>query len=127
MRFLLDTHVWLWLQVSPTRIRRETLRELEDPAHGLVLSTASSWEIAIKYSLGNLREPPAAYVVSRLGGSGISSLAIEHRQALAVATLPWDHRDPFDRLLVVQALADHLVLVTADEAFRPYDVEQWAA
>lgn len=129
MRFLLDTHVWLWLQVSPDRVRPTALRQLEDPAHDVVLSAASSWEIAIKYGLGKLHlpVPPAEYVVTRLSGSGITSLPIEQRHALGVADLPRHHRDPFGRLLVAQARMEGLVLVTADPALDPYDVERLSA
>ncbi|MHB8452453.1 MAG: type II toxin-antitoxin system VapC family toxin, partial [Mycobacteriales bacterium] len=92
-------------------------------------SAASCWEIAIKYGLGKLPlpVPPAEYVVTRLRGSGITSLAIEHRHALAVAELPRHHRDPFDRLLVAQARQEGFLLVTADPAFEPYDVERLPA
>lgn len=128
MKLLLDTHVWLWLQSAPERLD-ETLTPVADPANDLLLSAASSWEIAIKWELGKLSlpEPPETYVPDRVASSGVIALPVEHAHALAVARLPRHHRDPFDRLLIVQALAEHAVLVTADRALGRYDAELlWA-
>lgn len=125
MRILLDTHVWLWLQATPERLPEPSLELVHDPENEILLSAASSWEIAIKYALGRLPlpEPPAEYVPSRVAASGTSPLPIEHRHALHVASLPRHHRDPFDRLLVAQASLEGLPLLTADPAFRPYNIE----
>lgn len=124
MRFLVDTHCWLWLQASPERLAVRVLSLLEDPANDLFLSAASSWEIAIKYALGKLPlpEPPSRYVPRRMTASGSRGLAIEHAHTLRVAELPLHHRDPFDRLLVAQAQIEKLVLVTIDRQFQSYDV-----
>jgi len=125
VRFLVDTHCWLWLQASPERLASEVLSLLADPANDLLLSAASSWEIAIKYALGKLPlpEPPARYVPRRMMASGSRGLAIEHAHTLRVAELPLHHRDPFDRLLVAQAQIEKLVLVTVDRQFESYDVQ----
>lgn len=128
MRLLLDTQVWLWLQHAPERLG-DTLPLAEDRANDLLFSAASSWEIAIKWQLGKLTlpEPPDVYVPDRVATSGVRPIAVEHSHALAVATLPPHHADPFDRLLVVQAGAEHASLVTADRALAPYDVDiVWA-
>lgn len=124
MRLLLDTHVFLWLQTEPARLG-PTLDVLADREHDLVLSAASSWEIAIKHALGRLPLPasPSEYVPGRARTSGVELLAVEHADALAVAELPRLHRDPFDRLLVSQARRRDLVLVTADHELGRYDVE----
>lgn len=129
MKLLLDTHVWLWLQASPDRIEPGTLAQLEDVSNELLLSAASSWEIAIKYAIGRLPlpVPPNDYVESRMARSGTSGLPVQHRHALQVATLPMHHRDPFDRLLVAQAQVENTVLVTADRQIDPYDVERLSA
>lgn len=128
MKLLLDTHVFLWLQTDPQRVggALETLRAEE---HDLLLSAASSWEIAIKHSLGRLPLPiaPTAYVPSRAQRSGVDLLAVEHADALAVSELPPHHRDPFDRLLVAQARRRELTLVTADAGMGRYDVPVLAA
>lgn len=125
MRFLLDTHVWLWLLTEPERIDPKVLDRLGDRANQLLLSAASSWEIAIKHQLGRLRLPehPATYVPDRLRRSGVTPLPVEHGHALEVARLPPHHRDPFDRLLVAQASLLRLPLVTADRRLAACDVE----
>lgn len=124
MRLLLDTHIWLWLQQAPERLGG-ALALAENPANELLLSAASSWEIAIKWQLGRLAlpSPPAEYVPDRVASSGVVPLSVEHVHTLAVGELPAHHRDPFDRLLVVQAVAEGAALVTADSAMRSYDVE----
>jgi len=129
VRLLLDTHVWLWLQHAPERLGADALRDVEDPGNDVLLSAASSWEIAIKWALGKLPlpAPPDQYVPDRVLTSGVTPLPIQHRHALAVAQLPLHHRDPFDRLLVAQAREEAAVIVTGDRAFAAYDVEvRWA-
>jgi PIN domain nuclease of toxin-antitoxin system len=111
--------------VSPARFSRSTVEALENPDNELFLSAASSWEIAIKHSLGRLElpEPPSEFVPSRMARSGVIGLAVEHRHALTVADLPPHHRDPFDRLLVAQALVESLPILTADPQLSRYGVE----
>ena len=124
MSYLLDTHVWLWLQTSPERIRPDLLAELQDRGTRLFLSAASGWEIAVKWSLGRLSlpGPPAEYVPARMRRTGVAGLAVEHVHALRVATLPTHHRDPFDRLLIAQAQVENVPIVTVDPLFDAYDV-----
>jgi len=96
----------------------------------LYLSAASSWEIAIKTQLGRLKlpEPIERYVPSRLAEQGITAVPVEHAHALAVAALPAEHADPFDRLLVAQARVERMSVLTADPAFTLYGVDViWAA
>ena len=102
----------------------EVVAQLEDPANEMLLSAASSWEIAIKYALGQLPLPelPHRYVPARMAASGTRGLAIEHAHALRVAGLPRHHRDPFDRLLVAQAQIEKLTIVTVDPQLALYDV-----
>jgi len=128
-RYLVDTHVWLWMQVDPARIGARALGLIEDRATVLFLSAASSWEISIKFRLGKLHlpKPPAVYVPDRMRRSATHPLPVEHDHALRVAELPVHHRDPFDRLLVAQAQALDIPIVTADDQFKPYDVEIVAA
>ncbi len=124
MKFLLDTHCWLWLQAERKRFNAELLETLADPASERYLSAASVCEIAIKYAVGKLPlpEPPAIYVPERMRLSRFEGLAIMQTHVLAVAVLPPHHRDPFDRVLVAQARVEGLTLVTADAMLERYDV-----
>ena len=122
-KVLLDTHVFLWLLAEPERLGAH-LRLVEDPANSMLLSAASSWEIAIKVRLGRLALPddPKRYVPDRMRAIGAEPLAVEHAHALEVAALPPLHRDPFDRILVAQARHLDLTILTADAALASYDV-----
>lgn len=123
MRLLLDTHAFLWLHTARKRLG-EHLAVAVDPHTELLLSAASSWEIAIKHALGRLPlpEPPQRYVPSRMRAIGAVAVPIEHSHALAVAALPPLHGDPFDRLLVAQARALDVPILTADAAVAQYPV-----
>lgn len=123
MRLLLDTHVFLWLLASPERLGKH-LHSIEDPSNELLLSAASSWEIAIKVRIGRLVLPddPKRYVPDRMRAIGAEPLPVQHAHALAVAELPLLHRDPFDRLLIAQARHLRLRIVTADPEIARYDV-----
>jgi PIN domain nuclease of toxin-antitoxin system len=129
MIVLLDTQCWLWMNEAPERFSGDARRLIESRETSLLLSSASAWEIAIKYGLGKLRLPvsPAEYVPSRLQPTRTSPLPISHEHALRTAELPPHHRDPFDRLLVAQAQIERLPVLTADGQFEAYDVDViWA-
>jgi len=117
MNYLLDTHVFLWLLGDPDRIAEETLRHLANTDNRLVVSAVSAWEVATKVRLGKLES--ARNLVStwsaRVGGE---DLVITPAHALLAGSILWRHRDPFDRLLVAQALADNLTLVSNDGAMN---------
>lgn len=123
--YLVDTHVWLWMQTDPGRMRDEAREVVEDVANELFLSAASAWEIAIKYRIGRLPlpEPPMTYVPERMRRSGTTPLAVEPVHALRTSELPDHHRDPFDRLLIAQAQILGIPLVTADRQLEAYDLE----
>lgn len=97
---------------------------VEDPENQLLLSAASSWEIAIKHALGKLPLPlpPMEYVLGRMETSGTSPLPIQHSHTLHVGSLPRHHRDPFDRLLIAQAQMEGLPILTSDGQFQAYEV-----
>ncbi len=123
MKLLLDTHTFLWLHAEPERFGRHLAR-IEDARNDLVVSAATSWEIAIKHARGRLPlpDPPQRYIPELIRRIGAESLAIEHSHALAVGLLPTLHRDPFDRLIVAQAQSIDATLVTADERLAQYPV-----
>ena len=114
------------MQVEPERFSQITMdRVLLEPEAELLLSAASSWEIAIKYRLGKLPlpSPPGEYVPSRMRSSGVAGLPVEHAHSLHTASLPLHHRDPFDRLLIAQAQLESIPILTADPVFGDYEVE----
>jgi PIN domain nuclease of toxin-antitoxin system len=125
VKVLLDTQAWLWLQDRVGRFSYSTLEILQDPDTDRILSMASAWEVSIKFALGKLRLPeaPDRYLPDRLALSMTRILPIELRHALHVAQLPPYHRDPFDRMLVAQALIERMPLLTADKRFSAYGVE----
>jgi PIN domain nuclease of toxin-antitoxin system len=125
MRFLLDTHAFLWLAADDERAPTR-LRELfADPSNECLLSAASVWEMAIKSSLGKLSlATPLEHLVRGGIEQGVRLLPVAAEHAYLVETLPFHHRDPFDRLLVAQALHEGLGLLSRDERLDPYPVER---
>ncbi|MBA2450913.1 MAG: type II toxin-antitoxin system VapC family toxin [Chloroflexi bacterium] len=124
MRVLLDTHVLLWLLAGSERVSDRTRSLLADPSNDVFTSVASAWEIAIKVGLGKLNVPPAlvTWLPQQLAASRLAVLPITIEHALGVERLPTHHADPFDRLLVAQAMAEDLVLATGDRYLERYDV-----
>lgn len=125
MKYLLDTEVWLWSLSEPDRLNSRAKKLLADGTQEIYLSAASSWEIAVKYAMGKLPlpEPPDRYVTQRMTAQGLRALTISHDHALRVYALAHHHKDPFDRLLIAQAEAERLTLLTADAAFKDYGVK----
>jgi len=114
---------------DPDRLSRRARRLVQRSDSELFLSAATAWEIAIKWGVGKLTLPadPVEYVRSRVADTGVQPLAIRHEHATQVARLPPHHRDPFDRLLIAQAVVEDLVLLTGDRQIEPYDVRvEWA-
>jgi PIN domain nuclease of toxin-antitoxin system len=123
-RLLLDTHVCLWWRAEPSRLAAE-VRERIASADMVFVSAASAWEAAIKVSLGRLELPDT--IEAGVLASGFERLLITFAHAEHAAGLPRLHGDPFDRMLVAQARAEGLTLVTHDRLLAPYDVEiLWA-
>ena len=125
MRLLLDTHCLLWARAAPARLSREARRALTDPRHQLFVSVASVWEIVIKHALGRLElaHAPESLVPRLIAATQAVALPIEQSHALRLARLPLHHRDPFDRILIAQALVERLTILTADQRFSDYDVK----
>jgi PIN domain nuclease of toxin-antitoxin system len=125
MKYLLDTMVWLWSLGSVENIGDEGRAILTDKNADIYLSTASSWEIAIKAKIGKstLPEPPPRYIPKRLAEQNIQALTINQTHALKVYDLPLHHRDPFDRLIIAQALIEEMVVLTSNRDFEKYPVQ----
>lgn len=125
MRFLIDTNCWLWMVAEPERLSKPSRQRILDVTNERILSAASAWEIALKYSIGKLElpEPPHEFVPNRMASTLTTPLAIQHQHALQAARLPLHHRDPFDRLLIAQALIERIPIMTADRQFKAYGVE----
>jgi PIN domain nuclease of toxin-antitoxin system len=121
MRFLLDTHFVLWLPLDDPRIRAEARTILLNPANEFMFSVSSIWEIAIKERLRKPDFPHDPREIRRLLiENGYAELAIESRHAVLVDSLPLIHKDPFDRILIAQAMAEGITLLTADPVIAKY-------
>lgn len=124
MKLLLDTHVLLWVLVQPGKLSPRVVDAVSDVRNDVFVSAINIWELAIKASLG--RQPlPAdwtAQVKAICASERFMVLPVTPDHAFAVQHLPWHHRDPFDRMLVAQALTEGLMLVSSDREIVPYDV-----
>lgn len=123
MKVLLDTHAFLWFVLGDDRLSSRALAVIANPESEVLVSPATFWEIAIKVSLGKyaLTEPIDRFMERTLSANRFSLHPIAPRHLAALSSLPFHHRDPFDRLLVATAIADELSLVAADIAFDAYD------
>ncbi len=126
MRALLDTHAFLWWLADSRRLSRTAYRAIADEENDIVVSAASAWEITTKYRLGRLPEGAVAAVdvAGSIAGQGFGELTISVADAERAGRLPGPHRDPFDRMLIAQALARDLVIVSVDAAFDRYGVNR---
>jgi len=121
MRLLLDTHVLLWAAAAPERLSADARARIEDAGNLPVFSAASIWEVAIKSGLGREDFRVNAAVLRRgLLDNGYEELAISGEHAAAIATLPPLHKDPFDRMLIAQAMTEGIMLLTADDLVAQY-------
>jgi PIN domain nuclease of toxin-antitoxin system len=126
MRVLLDTHALLWFINGDTRLSDAARKVIDDDSVEIYLSLASVWEISIKYGLGDLKltGKPQECLPSLLSDAGVHLLPITFDHVTAIADLPQHHRDPFDRLILVQSQLENLTLVSGDTAFDPYGIKR---
>jgi PIN domain nuclease of toxin-antitoxin system len=124
MKLLLDTHTLLWFIWDDPLLSTAAKQLIVDPANQKFVSVASCWEIAIKVSIGKLRlgEPARTFLPREIAGNKFDLLPIALEHATLVETFPFHHRDPFDRLLIAQALVEHAAIVGADRDFDAYGV-----
>lgn len=128
MKYLLDTQAFLWFLLDDNRLSTPARTAIEH-ADTLYLSPASHWEIAIKIGLGKyaLPEPFEQFMDRELANNCVAILPIEIKHTARLTTLPFHHRDPFDRLVIAQALAEALPIVSVDAQFDAYGVQRiWA-
>lgn len=118
MRYLLDTHVFLWHTIDSRQLRAPA-RKLIEGATAVFVSSASIWELAIKAGLGKIEADPEL-LIAAIEASGFVELPVSARHGARVAALPHLHKDPFDRLLVAQALCEPLILLTHDDTLKGY-------
>lgn len=125
MRLLLDTRVWLWSISDPDRLSADVTGLVKDEANDVLLSAASVWEICDKAAAGTLTltGTPQAQLPGYMRRSGVQPLPITAEHVLRAASLPPHHSDPIDRMLVAQAQAEQLTIVSADEWVAAYEVE----
>lgn len=126
MRYLLDSHVFLWFFAEPEKLRPEARRTIENDENEIFLSVASVWELGLKAALGKLALPCTVreYVSSRTQQAAIEILPVRLTHVFVVNELPFHHRDPFDRILVAQTKCEGLILVTDDRQMEKYGVRQ---
>jgi len=126
LRVLLDTHSLLWLVTDDSRLSNVARETFLDADNELLCSAVIGFEIAVKYSLGKLKldEPPRRFIENRIRKNALTPLPITLDHATRVAELPFHHRDPFDRLLVAQALEEGLPLLSADKILSAYGIQR---
>jgi PIN domain nuclease of toxin-antitoxin system len=122
VRILLDTCAFLWAITDAPQLSREARARIVDPANDVYLSAASAWEIAVKWQRGRLKltVPPERLVPVQRDAHGVAALPIDEESALHVTRLPELHRDPFDRMLVSQAIVHGLTIFTPDRLVSQY-------
>jgi PIN domain nuclease of toxin-antitoxin system len=125
MRYLLDTSVFLWVLTGEDKLNPRAQEILTSASSELHFSAVGTWEITIKFALGALRlpKPPRQFVLHALRSWPMQALNITHEHALHAGELPMHHRDPFDRMLIAQALVEEMTLLTADRTFQKYEAD----
>ena len=125
MKFLLDTHVFLWWITDSPLISRKVRELMSEGSSDLFWSSASSWEIAVKYASGKLPLPdkPELFIPSELANNRISSLSITDDHSFEAGKLPIHHRDPFDRMLIAQSNLENMPLISSDQIISHYEVK----
>ncbi|MBA3872439.1 MAG: type II toxin-antitoxin system VapC family toxin [Anaerolineae bacterium] len=126
MKLLLDTHTFLWFISKSPKITLEARNQITDNPDQLFLSIVSLWEIAIKVSIGKLtlQQPFETLFPHQLRINGIKQLEVSVSHTALVSKLPFHHNDPFDRMLIAQAITENVAIISADKAFDAYGVDR---
>lgn len=128
MKLLLDTHTFIWWDSDPNKLSPKALSLCQDTANTLIISVASAWEMRIKAQLGKLKltVPLADIIASQQQSSNVEVLSVSLPHVLALEQLPDYHKDPFDRILIAQAIVENAILISRDIVFEQYPVNvQW--
>ena len=120
MNFLLDTHILLWFLENDSKLSNQVRKVITNPENLIFVSAISAWEISIKQSLGKLIAPSNLEEALRFSRLEVLEMKLVH--GIKVADLPMYHKDPFDRMLIAQALVERLSIITVDGKFKFYDV-----
>ena len=125
MRVLLDTHAFIWWANDDPSLSLSAKRVIEDRSNEIFLSAITSWEMAIKSAIGKLllAQPVSSFIDAQIAQYNFRPLTITHEHAYQVETMTMHHNDPFDRLLIAQALMEDLVILTRDSEFSQYGVK----
>ena len=126
MRLLLDTHTFLWFITNDPQLSAAARALIADPANEILISPASYWEIAIKVRLGKypLSAPYLTFITQGIDDNGFTVLPIEPKHTEVLTTLPLHHRDPFDRLIVAQAMVEGISVVSVDPQLDAYSIRR---
>jgi PIN domain nuclease of toxin-antitoxin system len=126
MNILLDTHAYLWFIGGDGNLSQSSRDAIEDPLNLKIISVASLWEITIKHSIGklDLHNGIQPVLTEHITSNGFDLLSIEVGHLVKLGTMPMHHRDPFDRLLIAQAMSDNLAVCSADAIFSTYDIDR---
>ena len=126
MKLLLDTHPWLWFHLGDPQLTEVAKNQILDPANAKFVSPASFWEISLKIALGKyvLNKPYRQFMQEAIEGQGFRILQITPDHTECVTTLPFHHRDPFDRLIVAQSQFEQLPLISADSLLDIYGIQR---
>lgn len=126
MTYLLDTHTFLWFISADSSLSASAKALIESAENAVYLSIASLWEIAIKVSLGKLEVPSpfTDYMLAQLHENDITVLEMKIEHTGVVATLPFHHRDPFDRMIIAQSLSESIAVIGKDEIFDAYGIQR---
>lgn len=124
MRLLLDTCTFLWIVTGSSRLSKQAAEWFSDPSNEVFLSVVSAWEIAVKHSLGTLRlpAPPIDFIPSQREAHGIAAISLTEEEVLYLPKIPKLHRDPFDRMLICQAVVNGFAVLTPDEQISQYPI-----
>ncbi len=125
MQYLLDTHAFLWMAADPTRLSRKVREIVLKESNRLHLSAASGWEIALLHRLNRVELPdePQRFIPEAMQRLSVSPIFISFHTAISAAMLPLIHRDPFDRIIIAEAIKEKMTILTKDSKFAKYDVQ----